>query len=190
MGKETSITSLIGLALPLMMLLNNKNEKGDGIKLNLDLNDDFERKKALVSNIKGYFNENGQETLSKVEDIIDIFNKVKRIKESKYKNEVKSTNNLPAIDKGERILAEMIDYMDDDRKKVAENIIDTKKRIDETKHNITTYKESNEKIDIKKIDSIIDLIKCFDPVLDDKHKKKVKKIEKIMEVMKMSEDEF
>ncbi|MTI65863.1 MAG: hypothetical protein FH753_04595 [Firmicutes bacterium] len=182
-NKTLNFSSLI---IPLFLLLT----RNGNISEKLSLDNDFQSKVEMVKNIKPYFTEEEQLLLSKVQDVFDILNKVKRLNKQEYDNEINALNtDVSKIERKERILTEMVKYMDKDKRQIVDKVLRTKGRLEETKTNMETQNILEaQKID--KFDSLLHFIRCFEPIMKDSSNKKVKKIQKVLEVMKTPEDRF
>ncbi|MTI68900.1 MAG: hypothetical protein FH751_01425 [Firmicutes bacterium] len=182
-NKALNFSSLI---IPVFLLLT----RNGNISEKLSLDNDFQSKVEMVKNIKPYFTEDEQLLLSKVQDVFDILNKVKRLNKQEYDNEINALNtDISRIERKERILTEMVKYMDKDKRQIVDKVLRTKGRLEETKTNMETQNILEaQKID--KFDSLLHFIRCFEPIMNDSSNKKIKKIQKVLEIMKTPEDRF
>lgn len=180
-GSQDSKNSFgsIGIIIPLFLLFGGKN-------LNIDLgNINVEDRIEMMKNIKPYFYEKDQKILSKVQDVLEIIYKINRIVGGDYSKEVINTSsNMDRIQRKEKILKEISKYVNEKDKKIISMAVDSKERIYEAKANITGYKNMVTQSNVNKVESMVNFIKCFKPVLDEKINKQIKKIEKIMEIIK------
>ncbi|WP_427339652.1 hypothetical protein [Caloranaerobacter sp. DY30410] len=169
----------IGMIIPLFLLFRAKNLN---IKLgNINVEDRIE----MMKNIKPYFYEKDQKILSKVQDVLEIIYKINRLTDGDYSEEVVNTlSDMDRIQRKERILKEISKYLDEKEKKIISMAVNSKERIYETKANISGYKNKAIQSNANKVESMVNFIKCFKPVLDEKTNKQIKKIEKIMEIIK------
>lgn len=182
-----NIGSIVILAIPLLFILS----KQTGFSLNLDLGDDISNKRELIKNIKPYFSFQEQSTLNKVQDIIDIISKVSRVKSSKYENNISSLlENLPSDEKREKILEEISRHVEGKGKVIADNLVETSKRVKKARYNLDNHKKIVANQDINKMDKILNLFDSIEPIMHTKGKQKIKKIEKVLELIKKPEDEF
>lgn len=169
----------IGIIIPLFLLFGAKN-------LNINLgNINVEDRIEMMKNIKPYFYEKDQKILSKVQDVLEIIYKINRLVDGDYSKEVVNTlSDMDRIQRKERILKEISKYVNEKDKKIISMAVDSKERIYEAKANIQGYKSKAIQSNTNKVESMVNFIKCFKPVLDDKTNKQIKKIEKIMEIIK------
>lgn len=177
------------LLLPLIILFLNK----DKMRLSVDLenHEDFRKKAEMLSKIRPYFPEKDQYLLSKVEDIFDIFYKVNRVQKSDYSQSIsKLSHDISPVDKKEKILYEMSQYMNSNNKKIVDEVLNTKKNIYEAKNNLETHTKTVSTSNISKTDEIIGLIKSFEPILHQDYKNKIKKMEKLIEILKTPDDKI
>ncbi len=189
-----SINSYLGnislLAVPLMLLISNK--KGlNFMNFNLKLDEDWEGKSELIDNIKPYFSFEEQRALNKVQDIVDILNKINKIKTSNYNNEALAlTDEISNDEKRERILVEISKHLNGRSREMANGIIETRKRFKQANERLSNQNEITSKDQLSKVDTFLDIIKCFKPIINEKDKKKITKFEKVLEIVKKPEDEF
>ena len=190
MNKEdrNNLISIISIALPIMLLLKNNGR----INLNLSFEGDLETKRDLIKNIKPYFSYQEQSTLSKVQDIIDILDKVGKVTRPTYdKDRVNSAENIPSYEKKERILYELSKYLNGNNKKIVDGLLETNKKVKETKNNLTQYQEMARIQDNDdKINSVLRIAKCLEPIMHDNGRKRMKKVEELVKVMKKPEDYY
>lgn len=182
-----NLGNLAKLVIPLLLLANNKRE----LNLNLKLDENFESKSELIENIKPYFSFQEQATLNKVRDIIDIFNKVSKIKNSSYKeNSVAITSELPYGDKKEKILTEMSKHLDGKGKDMADNLIIAKQMIEKARSNVYKHKKVTKAQLPNRTEKMVNLLNCLEPILPDKSKKRMKKIDELYGLIKKPESDF
>lgn len=186
-AKENTPLSLnIGMIIPLLFILN----QGKDIDIKSNLKKDFTNHINIMENIKEYFPQEEQHLLAKVQDVFDILNKINRVREDKYENLVGIQNNIPIIEKKERILKEVAKYTDDSNKELINKVVDTKHNIFKTKENIESHKKVIESQKMSPIDSLMMLINCFKPILRDDLNKKIKKVELIIDTLNTPYDKI
>lgn len=192
-----NIGSIAILAIPLLLMFSKKNgfsPKGfnpKGFNLNFDFGSNIDNKKTLIENIKPYFSFQEQSTLNKVQDIIDIISKFNKVKSSRYDNNVLTlSENLPKTEKKERILEEIAKHLEGKGKVVADNLVDTSRRVQMAKNNLDNHKNKVSSQNINKMDKLLNLFDSLEPIMHTKGKQRIKKIEKVLEVIKKPEDEF
>jgi hypothetical protein len=168
----------------ILLFLGSNFLKGNSkLKLNIDTN--LYNKINMINEVIPYFSDKEQVILSKVSDILDIINRFNRVIKANYDVKLNdSAANMAKDEKMEKILVEMSKHLEGGNKELAQNLIDVKHRIDQTKVNLNTYNEKVSANQVAGINSIIELMKCFMPVLDENHKKTVNKVERIMEIVK------
>ncbi|SHH22400.1 hypothetical protein SAMN02745135_00104 [Caloranaerobacter azorensis DSM 13643] len=168
-----------GMIIPLFLLFKSENSN---INLgNINVEDRIE----MMKNIKPYFYEKDQKILSKVQDVLEIIYKINRLTDGDYSEEVINTlSDMDRIQRKEKILKEISKYVKERDKKIINMVVDSKERIYETKANISGYKSKATQANANRAESMVDFIKCFKPVLDEKTNKQIRKIEKIIEIIK------
>ncbi|MBS4539256.1 hypothetical protein GOQ27_12340 [Clostridium sp. D2Q-11] len=180
--EEPSFPKLLGIMVPILLLLTKDNNfKLDIKKLNLDR--DFENQVQMMRGIKGYFSEDQQVILSKIQDVFDVLNKVNRIRLDKYDGVIQSQSSLAPIDKREKILAEIGRYSDGKNKELIDKVVDTKRNMFKTKNNIENHRQLVQSQSMSTLESIVLFMNCFKPILRDDMNKKVKKVEKVIEAL-------
>lgn len=182
------LVTIAGLALPLLLLLNtNKRSYNQSFKLDKD----FKSKSELIDNIKPYFSFNEQSILNKVQDVIEILNKVNKIKDSNYQNDsVALTTEIPRGDKRERILEEISKHLEGKSKKMTDHLIETRQRVKKAQNNILEHKKIIQQQDTNKTDEMMNFMKSLEPILPNKGNKKVKKLEQLIKLLKTPENEL
>lgn len=182
-----NIGSIAILAIPLLLMFSKQN----GFGLNFDFGNDIDNKRVLIENIKPYFSFQEQSTLNKVQDIIDIISKFNKLKTSKYDNNISAlSENLPNVEKKEKILEEISKHLEGKGKVVVDNLVETSKRVKMTRDNLDSHKKVVASQDINKMEKILNLFDSLEPIMHSKGKQKIKKIEKVLELIKKPEDEF
>ncbi|SDY96840.1 hypothetical protein SAMN05660462_01379 [Proteiniborus ethanoligenes] len=177
------------VALPLLMLSLLK--KDEGFKLNMNLSNNYEDKAKMLREIKPYFLQEDQHILGKVQDIFEILNMIKRIIENDYNDKVKSSNlNLSIIDRKGKILSEMVNYLGDNNKTMAESIVNTKNNILKAKENLKGYSQLASTQNLDRLTSMVKLANCIEPILPDKGKVQSRKLQQIVNIMKASDESF
>ena len=177
------------VALPLLMLSLLK--KDEGFKLNMNLSNNYEDKAKMLREIKPYFLQEDQHILGKVQDIFEILNMIKRIIENDYNDKVKSSNlNLSIIDRKGKILSEMVNYLGDNNKTMAESIVNTKNNILKAKENLKGYYQLASTQNLDRLTSMVKLANCIEPILPDKGKVQSRKLQQIVNIMKASDESF
>ncbi len=183
-----NIQGIAPFIIPLLLLASNKK----GFKLDISLDENYEGKARMLQDIKPYFTEDDQHILGKVQDIFDILSKFKRIIDSNYENEVSSLGeSMSTLDRREKILSLMAEYMNNnDTRKLAESVVETKRNIFQTKANIESYTKSASIQSSDGLTSMLKLANCVEPLMRDSDKKKIRKIEKIAQIITSQDDEI
>lgn len=184
-----SLQNLAILALPILIFI--LIEKGGIFKTDTNSVKNYHDKVKMLREISPYFLEEDQHILGKVQDIFEILNRFNRIINSDYNDSVKALNrDLPMLDRKEMIISKLANYLDDNRRKLAEGVVETKQNIFKTKENLETYSQtvSTQNIDI--LTSMMKLANSIEPLMPGKGKVQLKKIEKIIDIMKASDNEF
>ncbi|MTI49617.1 hypothetical protein [Sporosalibacterium faouarense] len=185
--EDLDLKSLAIFAIPLLLLLSDKK----GMSLNLKFDKNFESKSELIENIKPYFSFQEQDTLNKVQDIIEIFNKVNKIQNSNYsKTSTALTQGISSGDRKEKILAEMSKHLEGKGKEIADNLISTRQRLLETSSKLDRHKKGVKGQGVSKTDEMLSLVNCLKPIMPDQGKRRMKKIETILDLMKKPDSEF
>lgn len=178
-----------GILIPFLLLLM-KND-GDNFNLNINNDKDLDKKVDMLETISPYFSEREQIILSKTKDILDVVNKINRVRFNDYEPKVSSmTDELPSPEKKAKILSEMAKLMEGKNRELIYNVLEAKDKIEKTRSNLTNYKSQVTVEKVGKIDSMLNLMNCLKPVMHDKTLKKVKKMEKIVDIMKKPDDEI
>lgn len=188
-NRNKGLQDLAILALPILIFI--LIEKGGIFKADTNSTRNYQDKVKMLKEISPYFLEQDQHILGKVQDIFEILNRFNRIINSDYNDSVKALNrDLPMLDRKEMIIYKLANYLDDDRKKLAESVVETKQNIFKTKENLETYSQTVSTQNIDKLTSMIKLANSIEPLMPDKGKVQLKKIEKIIDIMKASDDQF
>jgi len=152
------------------------------------LNKDYKKEVKMIRNIKRYFPENQQLTLSKVEDAFDVLDKINRIRLNKYDGLIESQADLPSIDRIEMILREVGEYSGGQSKELVSKLINTKKNIYKTKDNITAHNKLFKDENTDKLESAISFMNCFKPILRKDMNNKITKMEKVINLLTTSKE--
>ncbi|WP_352417786.1 hypothetical protein [Proteiniborus sp.] len=188
-NRNKGLQDLAILALPILIFI--LIEKGGIFKADTNSTRNYQDKVKMLKEISPYFLEQDQHILGKVQDIFEILNRFNRIINSDYNDSVKALNrDLPMLDRKEMIIYKLANYLDDDRRKLAESVVETKQNIFKTKENLETYSQTVSTQNIDKLTSMIKLANSIEPLMPDKGKVQLKKIEKIIDIMKASDDQF
>lgn len=185
--KDLQNLAIIALPILIFALI----EKGGIFKADTNTSKSYQNKVKLLKEISPYFLEEDQHILGKVQDIFEILNRFNRIIDSDYTDSVRALNqNLSMLDRKEMIISKLANYLDDDRRKLAESVVATKQNIFKTKENLETYSQTVSTQNIDKLTSMMKLANSIEPLMPDKGKVQLKKIEKIIDIMKASDNEF
>jgi len=180
-----NIKDIIPFLIPIILLSQGRKE----FKLDVKLDGNYEDRVKMLEDIKPYFDEHDQRTLGKVQDIFDILSKLNRIIKSEYDEHITSLGNaMSSIDKRERILSHIAEYMGGKNKQLAEEVVTVKQNIYQTQANIEEYKQSVATQKMDGLSSIIRLANSIEPLMRDIDKKKIKKIERIAKILKTPVD--
>ena len=180
-----NIQGMLPFIIPLLLLATNKK----GFKLDVSLDENYEDKAKMIQDIRPYFTEEDQKILGKVQDIFDILSRFNRIMKSDYENNVSSLgDSMSLLDKKEKILSYMAEYMNDNNRQLAESIVKTKQNIFEAKANIENYTKGGSTQNMDGLALMLKLANCIEPLMRDTDKKKVRKIEKIAQIINTSDD--
>lgn len=152
------------------------------------MNKDYKKEVKMIRNIKRYFPENQQLTLSKVEDAFDVLDKINRIRLNKYDGLIESQADLPSIDRIEMILREVGEYSGGQSKELVSKLINTKKNIYKTKDNITAHNKLFKDENTDKLESAISFMNCFKPILRKDMNNKITKMEKVINLLTTSKE--
>lgn len=179
--------NLTMILIPIMLALSNT----DLLKSTLNGAENLGNKVDMLKDIKPFFSVKEQYLLSKIEDVLEIFNKINRIQKETYSEELSvSTNTIPKKERKEKILENMAKYFDDENRGLIQKVIDTNKKIEETKSNVMDSNIAIQNNDSSSITTILKLLDCMRPLFRDIDNKKIKKIDKIIELVNIPEDHF
>ncbi|MFA5522872.1 MAG: hypothetical protein WDA24_00795 [Tissierellales bacterium] len=191
-NRNISLQNLTILALPILIFI--LIEKGGVFKVETNSTTstkNYKDKVGLLKEISPYFLQEDQQVLGRVQDIFEILSRLNRIVNSDYTDNVSALNqDLSMIDRKERIISNLANYLDDDRKKLAESVIETKQNIFKTKGNLEDYSQTVSTQNTDKVTSMLKLANSIEPLMPEKGKVQLKKIEKIIDIMKASDNEF
>lgn len=193
MGMEDNrfkdLKNLAIIALPILIFI--LIEKGKVFKADTNEVRSFQDKIKMLKEISPYFLEEDQHILGKVQDIFEILNRFNRIIVSDYNDNVRALNrDLPMIDRKEKILSSLAAYLDENNRKLAESVVETKQNIFKTKENLQDYSQTVSTQNLDKLTSMLKLANSIEPLMPNKGKIQIKKFEKIIDIMKASDDEF
>lgn len=181
-----NVQNLAMIAL-LVMLISLINEKKD-FKQNDNISNSYLSKARMIKEIKPYFHKEDQFILSKVQDIFEILSKVNRIVKSEYNEEIKSLyKDKPIIDRKEKILSIVSNYVNDNNRKMAETAIETKRNIFKTKDNLKSFSQTVSTSKLDKLTTISMLAKSIEPIVPNKSKAQIRKLEKILKILQASD---
>lgn len=183
-SKNTQNIALIALPIVLIALI----KKDEGLKLNMSFSTDYEDKAKLIKEIKPYFLEEDQHILGRAQDIFEILSKAKRIISNDYNNNIKLASNISIIDRKDKILSEVANYMDNDKKRIANAVINTKNNMIKAKENIDTYSQKSSTQNTDRLSSMVNLVNCIEPIMPDRGKIHMRKLEQIANIIKSSDD--
>lgn len=165
----------------LLILISKKNLSIN----NLNIDQNFDVKVNMIKSIKPYFRKEDQQILCKAEDILKILSIISNIKNNNYDSSI-TTNfkKLSVEEKREKIFKEMSRFMTGDNKAVAENLLTTKSNINKVKSNLNYLNTKVKSSDNKgKLNTLIDYIDCFKPILKEEIIGKIRKLEQIIRVI-------
>ncbi|WP_162265466.1 hypothetical protein [Abyssisolibacter fermentans] len=149
------------------------------------MSNNFERNVNLLKNIKPYFSHSEQYTLSKIQDIFDVLNKVGRIKGEQYETEVQDMCTEVSIsEKKQKIIQEFYNYLDVDKRQFIDKAMEVKDQIFTAKNRINGLGDLDEVTMDNKMDVVFEFIKCFKPILSEEHSRNLDKFEKAVQVLK------
>ncbi|WP_026895985.1 hypothetical protein [Clostridiisalibacter paucivorans] len=152
---------------------------------------DFQQRVNMVKDIKPYFSEKEQLALSKVQDVMNILNMINRIKSEDYSGEIKSVDITKSReDRKKEILDKLMKYLDDENKTMVQKVIKTRDNLESSKEKLYKNGVMTQSINTVGFNNLLDLIKCFEPLIQDEKYKKVRKFEKVMEIMKTPDEKF
>lgn len=179
--------NLTMILIPIMLALSNT----DLLKSTLNGAENLGNKVDMLKDIKPYFSVKEQYLLSKIEDVLEIFNKINRIQKETYSEELSvSSNTIPKKERKEKILENMARHFDDENRELIQKVIDTNKKIEETRSNIVNSNISIQDNDSSSITTILRLLDCIRPLFRDIDNKKIKKLDKIIELVNVPEERF
>lgn len=114
--------------------------------VNIFGNMDSEERKEMIQNIIPYLSGRDKSTMLKLQDMIDIVFKLNRIKGSNYKLvELQHLDNLPLLEKAQRILKEMSSHLQGKEKDSTEKMIDLMNGIEIARVNLQSLKKNGTK---------------------------------------------
>lgn len=152
---------------------------------------DFQQRANMVKDIKPYFSEKEQLALSKVQDVMNILNMINRIKSEDYSGEIKSVNITKSReDRKKEILDKLMKYLDDENKTMVQKVIKTRDNLESSKEKLYKNNNMTQSTNTVGFNNLLDLIKCFEPLIQDEKYKKVRKFEKVIEIMKTPDEKF
>lgn len=187
--RRNGLQDLAIIALPILIFI--LLEKGRIFKADTNSTSNFRSKVTLLKDISPFFLEEDQVILGKVQDIFEILNRFTRIINNDYQENVSALKqNLSMLDRKEMILTKLANYLDDDRKKLAESVVGTKQNIFKTKENLERYSQTVSTQNTDKLTSMLKLANSIEPILPEKGKVQLRKIEKIIDIIKASDNEF
>lgn len=188
-NKNKGLQDLAILALPILIFI--LIEKGGIFKAETNSSRNYQNKVKMLKEISPYFLEEDQHILGKVQDIFEILNRFNRIISNDYTDNVRALNqNLSMIDRKEKIISKLANYLDDDRRKLAESVVGTKQNIFKTKENLEQYSQTVSTQNTDKITSMLKLANSIEPIMPEKGKVQIRKLEKIIDIMKASDEQF
>ncbi|WP_130806443.1 hypothetical protein [Senegalia massiliensis] len=152
------------------------------------MNKNYRNEVKMIRNIKRYFPENQQVTLSKVEDAFEILDKINRIRLNRYDGIIEAKADLPTIDRIEMILTEIGEYSGGESKELVSKLVNTKRNIYKTKDNIKAHNNSFRYETTDKLESAISFMNCFKPILREDMNSKITKIEKVINLLTTSKE--
>ncbi|WDV44836.1 hypothetical protein PV797_15095 [Clostridiaceae bacterium M8S5] len=145
----------------------------------------FEKNANLLKHIKPYFSHSEQYTISKLQDIFDVLNKVGRIRGEQYETEVCSLDvELDVGEKKQRIIEALYDYLDYDKKQIIDKAMEVKEQIFTAKSKINGLNALDDVGINSTMDILFEFIKCFKPILSQEHTRNLDKFERAVEVLK------
>ncbi len=110
---------------------------------NMFKNMDSEERKEMIQNIMPYLSGRDKGTMLKLQDMIDIVFKLSRIKDSNYKLvDLQYLDNIPLLEKAQRVLKEMSSHLDGNEKDSTEKMIDLMNGIEMTRVNLQSLKKN------------------------------------------------
>lgn len=185
--KDLQNLAIIALPILIFALI----EKGGIFKAETNSGRNYQNKVKMLKEISPYFLEEDQLILGKVQDIFEILNRFNRIINNDYAESVRALNqNLSMIDRKEKIISKLANYLDGDRRKLAESVVGTKQNIFKTKENLEQYSQTVSTQNTDKITSMLKLANSIEPIMPEKGKVQIKKLEKIIDIMKASDEQF
>lgn len=188
-NRSKGLQDLAILALPILIFV--LIEKGGIFKADTNTTSNFRDKVKMLKEISPYFLEEDQVILGKVQDIFEILNRFNRIINNDYHENVRALNqDLSMMDRKEIIISKLANYLDDNRRKLAENVVEAKQNIFKTKENLEKYSQTVSTQNTDKLTSILKLANSIEPIMPDKGKVQLRKIEKIIDIVKASDNEF
>lgn len=188
-NRSNGLQDLAILALPILIFI--LIEKGGIFKADTNTTSNFRDKVKMLKEISPYFLEEDQVILGKVQDIFEILNRFNRIINNDYHENVRALNqDLSMLDRKEMIISKFANYLDDNRRKLAESVVGTKQNIFKTKENLERYSQTVSTQNTDKLTSMLKLANSIEPIMPDKGKIQLRKIEKIIDIMKASDNEF
>ncbi|SCG82488.1 hypothetical protein DW1_0880 [Proteiniborus sp. DW1] len=188
-NRSEVLQDLAILALPILVFILIEKSGVFGTEVNYTRN--YHNKIRMLKEISPYFLEEDQVVLGKVQDIFEILNRFNRIINNDYQENVRALNqDLSMMDRKEMIISKLANYLDDNRRKLAENVVGTKQNIFKTKENLERYSQIVSTQNTDKLTSMLKLAKSIEPIMPDKGKAQLRKIEKIIDIIKASDNEF
>ncbi|RKD30562.1 hypothetical protein [Thermohalobacter berrensis] len=178
------------MLLPFMAILLTNQGGFNFKKLNLDTN--LDEKIEMLDRIKNYFYYNDQVNLCKAKDVLEILNKMKKIKREKYNEEVSAStvDQLTRDERKERIIEELINYSEGKNRDIMEKALTVKKNLQQVQTKVLSNRENAVSSVDSSIEPLIMVAKSFEPVMNESSRKTIRKLEKIIRILRESDDEF
>lgn len=184
-----NVQNIAMLVLPLLIFTLIK--RGEGFKVDMNSSENYQDKARMLQELRPYFLEEDQHILGKVQDIFEILNRVSRITRSDYDDNFKALKqDISMLDRKEKILTELANYMNDSNKQIAEGIVKTKNNLLKAKENLEGYSQAVSTQNLDRLTSMVKFANSIEPLMPDKGKVQIKKLERIANIMKASDDHF
>lgn len=188
--KDIKSQSITGIVVPVALGIIGGKAIGLDKVLNqvTTMTQNFAKNVDLLRSIKPYFSHSEQFTISKIQDVFDVLNKVGRIKGQQYEAEIYSLDTEMSVsEKKQKIIQEFYNYLDGDKKQIIDKAMEVKDQIFTTKNKVSGLMTLDEVGVDNRMDVLFEFMKCFKPILSEEHNKKIDKFEKAVQILRSDE---